>query len=95
MADAADIGLLQWAFGLGATAVSVALGHLHFRINDMQTRTDALRREERDEAAKESDRLWRAVDDLRARMLTVVTKDDLREVERRLTDAIAKIPPRT
>lgn len=83
-----DGGLLEWAIGVFVVLLSAMGGHLHLRINRIEDATRAMIDAATDARLKDDREKWRAITENRevfeAFARTVVTKEDLRDFERRL-----------
>lgn len=101
--DAAATGdWVKWVLAAFATAFGAAIGHLHWRLNSVETSRFAAAEVRRAEIEAEHARQWAALDAqrndfqaFRGLMLSqAITKEDLRDLERRILAAIDSRVPR-
>lgn len=83
-----DISILEWAIGGITTLMAGSIAHIYTRINaiDSQRAEDA--KAARQEIDSADTRIWSAIDSIRERVMNQPSKDDLRDMERRVTDLI-------
>lgn len=96
---------IRWVFGVAISACSTAIGAIWIKVNRVEDRVgsqdtraqDALNAQ-RVHNSEERARLWTAIgqvkDALHTELKNVATKDDLRETEKRIMDALnARLKP--
>lgn len=88
-----ELSTLEWALGIVITILIAVSGgafaHLYTQINALSQRLDSDRKSTRDDVTAGDNQLRQEIGEIRTRVMDQPTKDDMRDMERRLTSQLA------